>query len=159
MSNLGKLFIEGVYTNLKRVFLASDRNTDMQLRHDVLNGNVKPTEKVDVTACIGCGGCSNVCPTQAISMVPVEPEEIIEGLVKSAVPKIDEMKCVNCYYCHDFCPVYALFGVPGTIHPNDVGDKCDTSKISEDKIKYIAQFLSDNAIIQKTEEQLDKSEG
>jgi energy-converting hydrogenase B subunit L len=163
--SLGRVFIEGLYVNLKRIVFGSECHTDLQLRHDVLTGNVKPTPKVDPVACIGCGGCANVCPTKSITMIPIEPVELVEGLVKTSVPQIDEIKCVHCYHCHDFCPVYALFGVAGTIHPNDIGNKCDKdikrllqnpSKISEDKIKYIAQFLTDNAIIKKNEEQLEK---
>ena len=158
--SLGKIFIDGIYTNLKRIIFGSDCVTDLQLRHDALAGQVKPSPKVDGIACIGCGGCANVCPTKAIAMVPVEPVELAEGLVKTAIPEIDEIMCVHCYHCHDFCPVYALFGVAATIHPNDVGTKCDSDiekiienpvKISEDKIKYLAQYLNDNSIIAQSE--------
>lgn len=33
--SLGKIFINGIYTNLKRLIFASDRVTDMQFRNDV----------------------------------------------------------------------------------------------------------------------------
>jgi len=74
--SLGKIFINGIYTNLKRLIFASDRVTDMQFRNDVLNGNVKPAPLVAEVECIGCGGCANVCPTKAIVMTPIEPVEI-----------------------------------------------------------------------------------
>ncbi|RAP48183.1 MAG: ferredoxin [Methanosphaera sp. rholeuAM74] len=156
--SLGKIFFNGLYTNLKRLIFASDCVTDAQIREDALNGNIKPTPKVAEIECIGCGGCSNVCPTKAITMIPVEPVEIAEGIVKTAVPEIDEISCVHCYHCHDFCPIYALFGVAATIHPNYVGTKCskdvtsmvlDPNEVSEAKIKYIAQFLTDDSIIEK----------
>lgn len=111
MKNLVRIFLEGAYSNIKRIFFASDRVTDMELRSKILEGRVVPTDKVAETSCIGCGGCCNACPTSAISMIPLEePVELMEGLVKKQVPKIDELKCVHCYNCHDFCPIYALFG-------------------------------------------------
>ncbi|MDY2745159.1 MAG: 4Fe-4S dicluster domain-containing protein [Methanosphaera sp.] len=162
-----KIFVNGIYTNLKRIIFGSECRTDLQLRQDVLNGNVKPAPKVAEAECIGCGGCSNVCPTKAIVMVPVEPEEIAEGILKTAVPEIDEIKCVHCYYCHDFCPVFGLFGVAATIHPNHIGNKCDKdvtsmlldpSEVSEKNIQYIAQYLTDYSIIQKNRELKEKAQ-
>ena len=44
--SLGKIFINGIYTNLKRLIFASDRVTDMQLRKDVLEGNIEPAPLV-----------------------------------------------------------------------------------------------------------------
>jgi energy-converting hydrogenase B subunit L len=98
-------------------------------------------------------------------MTPIEPVEIAEGIVKTAIPEINELECVHCYHCHDFCPIYALFGVAATIHPNDVGNKCskdvnsmllDPSEIPDAKIKYIAQYLTDDSIIQKNKEMKEK---
>lgn len=161
MTNLVLIFLEGAYTNLKRILFATDRVTDMDVRNMILEGRVKPTEKVAEVSCIGCGGCSNVCPTGAIEMVDLdEPVELMEGLTKTQLPVLNSEKCVVCYYCHDFCPLYALFGEAGTIHPNDVGDvESDISqllekpvKISEDKIAFISQYLADNAIIRKRKE-------
>jgi energy-converting hydrogenase B subunit L len=158
MKNLITIFMEGAYSNIKRILFASDRVTDMELRNKILEGKIVPTDKVAEVACIGCGGCCNACPTDAISMIPLEePVELMEGLVKRQIPEIDELKCVHCYNCHDFCPLYALFGEAGTIHPNDVGVvESDISKllekpvkISDDKIAFIAQFLSDSTIIKK----------
>ena len=158
MKNLITIFLEGAYSNIKRIIFASDRVTDMELRNKILEGRIVPTDKVAEVPCIGCGGCCNACPTDAISMIPLEePVELMEGLVKRQIPEINELKCVHCYNCHDFCPLYALFGEAGTIHPNDVGVvESDISKllekpvkISEDKIAFIAQFLSDSTIIKK----------
>lgn len=158
MKNLITIFLEGAYSNIKRILFASDRVTDMELRNKILEGRIVPTDKVAEVPCIGCGGCCNACPTDAISMIPLEePVELMEGLVKRQIPEIDELKCVHCYNCHDFCPLYALFGEAGTIHPNDVGVvESDISKllekpvkISDDKIAFIAQFLSDSTIIKK----------
>ncbi|GAA5818063.1 MAG: energy-converting hydrogenase B subunit L [Methanobrevibacter sp. CfCl-M3] len=156
MKNLIRIILEGTYSNFKRIFFKSGRLTDMELRADILGGNVKPTDKVAKTACIGCGGCSNVCPTNAITMINLDKkEELMPGWTKTQIPELNSEKCVFCYYCHDFCPVYALFGEKSTIHPNDVGEvslklnelMTQPVKISEDKIKFIAQFLSNNNVI------------
>jgi energy-converting hydrogenase B subunit L len=162
MNNLVLIFLEGAYTNLKRILFASDRVTDMELRSMILEGRITPTEKVAEVPCIGCAGCCNACPTEAIEMVDLEkPVELMEGLTKTQIPVLHSEKCVNCYYCHDFCPLYALFGEAGTIHPNDVGIvESDISqllekpvKISEDKIAFISQYLVDSTILRKREKE------
>ena len=158
MKDFIRVFLEGIINNTKRIFLAADRVTDMEIRNRILEGRVTPTDKVAEVPCIGCSGCSNVCPTGAISMVDLEePVEIIEGLVKKQIPVLNSEKCVACYYCHDFCPLYALFGKAGTIHPNDVGEvQLDIKellekpiKISDDKLAFIAQYLSDSTVLKK----------
>jgi energy-converting hydrogenase B subunit L len=162
MNNLVLIFLEGAYTNLKRILFATDRVTDMKLRSMILEGRVTPTDKVAEVPCIGCAGCCNACPTEAIEMMDLEePVELMEGLTKTQIPVLNSEKCVNCYYCHDFCPLYALFGEAGTIHPNDVGMvESDISqllekpvKISEDKIAFISQYLADNTILRKREKE------
>ena len=161
MKNLIRIFLDGIINNTKRIIFASDRVTDMELRSKILEGRIVPTEKVAEQSCIGCGGCSNACPTKAIEMVDLpEPVELMEGLVKDKIPVLNSLKCVNCYYCHDFCPLYSLFGEAGTIHPNDVGIvESDISelldkpvKISDDKVAFISQYLADSTILKKRKE-------
>ncbi|MBP2046402.1 4Fe-4S dicluster domain-containing protein [Methanobacterium aggregans] len=161
MKNLIRIFLEGAYSNLKRILFASDRVTDMELRSKILEGRIVPTDKVAEVPCIGCGGCSNACPTGAVEMVDLdEPVQLMEGMMKTQIPVLHSEKCVHCYYCHDFCPLYALFGEAGTIHPNDVGHpESDIStllekpvKISDDKIAFISQFLSDSTVLKKRKE-------
>ena len=156
MKNLIKTVIKGTLINFGRIFFVLDRVTDKQMRNDILSGNVKPEVTVDESGCIGCSGCANVCPTQAIEMKPLaKPVKIAEGWIKKEVPEINKEKCVVCYHCHDFCPLYALYGLKGAVHPNAVGDfEVDVSskinepiKISEDKLKYISQYLSDQTIL------------
>jgi energy-converting hydrogenase B subunit L len=158
MKDLIRIFLEGIINNASRILFAADRVTDMEIRNRILEGRVTPTDKVAEIPCIGCGGCSNACPTEAIDMVDLDqPVEMMEGLVKKQIPILNSEKCVNCYYCHDFCPLYALFGKAGTIHPNDVGEvELDISellekplKISDDKIAFIAQYLSDSTVLKK----------
>lgn len=158
MKNFIRVFLEGIINNTNRILFAADRVTDMEIRNRILEGRVTPTDKVAEIPCIGCGGCSNSCPTEAIYMLDLdEPVEIMEGMVKKQVPVLNSEKCVNCYYCHDFCPLYALFGKAGTIHPNDVGEvELDITKllekpikISDDKLAFIAQYLSDSTVLKK----------
>ncbi|KZX14140.1 NADH-quinone oxidoreductase subunit I [Methanobrevibacter curvatus] len=156
MKNLLRIMLEGAYGNFKKIFFHSECLTDMELRNDILTANVKTTDKVSKNACVGCGGCANVCPTGAVSMEKLEtPEELIKGWIKDEVPKLNSEKCIFCYYCHDFCPIYALFGENATIHPNDVGN-VDIKlgelmnvpfKISNDKLAFISQFLSDKTLL------------
>ena len=158
MKDFIRVFLEGIINNSKRILFASDRVTDMEMRNKIMEGRVTPTDKVAEIPCIGCAGCCNACPTNAITMLDLdEPVEIIEGMVKTQIPILNSEKCVTCYYCHDFCPLYALFGKAGTIHPNDVGDvKLDVGellekpiKISDDKLTFIAQYLSDSTVLKK----------
>ncbi len=51
--------------------------------------------QIDTDVCIGCGICSKVCPTLAISVVD-----------KKAV--VDAAKCLACANCHQRCPVEAV---------------------------------------------------
>lgn len=46
--------------------------------------------------CSGCGACCNVCPINAITMVPNA-----EGFL---LPKIDKNICINCGKCEAVCP-------------------------------------------------------
>lgn len=160
MRSFVRIILEGAYTNLKRIFFVAERVTDMEMRDNILNGKIKPTKKVDETACVGCSGCSNVCPTDAIEMVDLaEPVEIAEGWIKNKIPEYHAERCVHCYYCHDFCPIFALFGEMGTIHPNDVGEITVNThdlieqpfKMSDDKLEFISKFLSDKTILKNRE--------
>lgn len=161
MKDLIKIALDGAFTNFKRIFFAADRVTDMDLRNQIATGNVIQEKIVDEDACIGCGGCANVCPTGAIDMKALAtPVKLTDEWVKTEIPELDSLKCIVCYYCHDFCPVYALFGLKGTIHPNSVGDQhVEVSdlldmpvKISEDKLKVISKYLSDKTIIKNKED-------
>lgn len=157
--SLLKIALEGAFTNFKRIFFAADRVTDMELRKQISTLSVEVDDRVDESACIGCGGCANVCPTGAIEMKGLtSPTKLTDDWIKSEVPEINLEKCVVCYYCHDFCPIFSLYGQKGTIHPSCVGDQevdidfNQPFKISEEKLKVISQYLSDNSVLRNREE-------
>lgn len=166
MKNLLGIMLNGAYDNFKRIFFASDRVTDMEMRNAILNGEVKPEDTVNEKSCIGCAGCANVCPTGAITMKTLQqPVTLSNGWVKTEVPEIDAVKCVVCYWCHDFCPIYALYEEAGSIHPGNVGDNdinpddlmTKPIKISEDKMAFIAQYISDKSVLSRKNIVVDKT--
>ena len=75
MKDLLKIALNGAFTNFKRIFFAADRVTDMEIRRQVSTGDVVQEETLDTDACIGCGGCANVCPTNAIDMKALSKPE------------------------------------------------------------------------------------
>lgn len=52
---------------------------------------------VDRAECMGCGACSQLCPTKAIRM---EADE--EGFL---YPRIEEDSCICCRRCISACPL------------------------------------------------------
>ena len=89
MRNVLRIALEGAFTNFKRIFFAADRVTDMELRRQISTLSVEVDDRVDEKACIGCGGCANVCPTGAVEMKELaNPVKITDGWTKSEVPEI-----------------------------------------------------------------------
>ncbi|MCK8060051.1 MULTISPECIES: FAD-dependent oxidoreductase [unclassified Fusibacter] len=56
----------------------------------------------DLDACIGCGTCSEICPTAAITLVEVEGIEATEGKTNTR-PAFDYGRCSFCGLCVDIC--------------------------------------------------------
>jgi ferredoxin len=52
--------------------------------------------KIDTTKCVGCGGCIDLCPVIAISMI-------------KDVVTVDEDTCTKCGICIKVCPVRAPY--------------------------------------------------
>ena len=58
------------------------------------------------TNCLGCGICSDVCPTNSLRLGPTVP--IARGLIEMDLISINENSCVFCGLCSVACPFNAL---------------------------------------------------
>ena len=64
------------------------------------------TAVVDRSLCIveakdtSCGNCSRHCPTGAIIMVPMDPDD--KNSLKR--PVVNEERCIGCGACENLCP-------------------------------------------------------
>ena len=81
-------------------------------------GAIKPLDEVEKSAvqighavvitknCISalgeaeCGNCARHCPTQAIEMVPSDPDDDLSP----AIPAVNEETCIGCGACEHLCP-------------------------------------------------------
>ena len=56
--------------------------------------------------CVGCGICSDVCPTSSLRLGPLVP--IARGLIEMDLISVNEDSCVFCGLCSVSCPFNAL---------------------------------------------------
>jgi 4Fe-4S ferredoxin len=56
--------------------------------------------------CVGCGICSDICPTESIKLGPILP--IARGLLQMDYININKDSCVLCGLCASACPFDAL---------------------------------------------------
>lgn len=128
---------------------------------------------VEKNLCCGCGACSSICPTSAITM-----QYDREGFI---YPILDEDKCINCKACGRVCPVIAaenkeypeyLKTYAGYSEDNEVMSGCTSggfatilSKVIIDDggtvfgVKYSDDFTKAEYTHAKTYEELDSMMG
>jgi len=62
--------------------------------------------KVNVSKCVGCGACKEVCPSHVIDLFPLIPD--VEVPPKTGEPRfrpeINYLGCNRCYLCMENCP-------------------------------------------------------
>ncbi|WP_409200756.1 tungsten-dependent formylmethanofuran dehydrogenase subunit FwdF [Methanobrevibacter sp. DSM 116169] len=70
------------------------------------DGNEKRELTHENEKCIGCGICSDICPTSALRLGPILP--IARGLLKKDYITMNDKKCVFCGMCSSACPFDAM---------------------------------------------------
>jgi glutamate synthase (NADPH/NADH) small chain len=85
----------------------------------------------DTETCIGCGTCGEICPTDAITMVPATEEKSGPGR-KPVKPSIDYGRCCFCGFCVDVCTSGSLTMSRDYIHTKAMPlDKLGMAEVRE----------------------------
>lgn len=93
--------------------------------------------------CVGCGICTNVCPTSSLRLGPIVP--IARGLIEMDLISINQDSCVFCGLCSVSCPFDALtLSINGTSVKNiDSYPVWDVeSKVDDEECIYCGRCYS-----------------
>ena len=90
--------------------------------------------------CVGCGICSDVCPTSSLRLGPLVP--IARGLIEMDLISVNEDSCVFCGLCSVACPFDALsLSINGeNIKKIDSYPKWETESEVDDDYNYISNW-------------------
>lgn len=72
----------------------------------VREGNQKRSLSYRKNKCVGCGICTDICPTEALKLGPLVP--IARGLVDMDYVRVNRDKCALCGLCAASCPFEAF---------------------------------------------------
>lgn len=70
------------------------------------NGEEQRNLSYNDSNCVGCGICTDVCPTSSLRLGPLVP--IARGLIEMDLISVNEDSCVFCGLCSTSCPFDAL---------------------------------------------------
>lgn len=70
------------------------------------NGTQKRSLEYKKEKCVGCGICTDICPTEALKLGPLVP--IARGLVDMDYVNVNQDKCALCGLCAASCPFEAF---------------------------------------------------
>ena len=93
--------------------------------------------------CVGCGICTDVCPTSSLRLGPIVP--IARGLIEMDLVSVTSNTCVLCGLCSVACPFDAL---SLTINGNDIKETGNypvwevESEINDDDCIYCGRCYS-----------------
>ena len=84
--------------------IKTENHKEITLKRNFLTRNY--VLSLDKSLCNGCGLCAEICPKEAIKIIPAE---IAEGrLVKKPMINFDLNSCILCGECTVLCPLNAL---------------------------------------------------
>lgn len=98
--------------------------------------------KYNDSKCLGCGICSEVCPTASLRLGPIVP--IARGLIEMDLISVNADSCVLCGLCSIACPFDAL---SFTIDGNDIKEMANyptwevESDVCEDDCVYCGRCV------------------
>lgn len=75
----------------------------------------------DLSTCVGCANCQDVCMNDAIDMIKDEEEHNPKN-TSGCIPRIDYGRCCWCSLCTDVCPPKSLKLEKDCIHADRSGD-------------------------------------
>lgn len=101
--------------------------------------------------CIGCGTCSEICPTEAISMIAIEGREKAVGKTDE-LPAFDYGRCSFCGLCVDICTSDSLRMTKEYIH---VSTDVNTFMFMPDALGIHNTYYPDGYVRDEVSELLD----
>ena len=84
-----------MFTFIKKVIKTGTATSSYPLEPIAVDKNFRGKPEQNPQQCIGCGRCSESCPSQVIR-------------IEQGKARIRYKHCIRCYCCHEMCPVKAI---------------------------------------------------